>query len=149
MEFRELVAAPAGWFIVGTLFILSTAGVFLIWMGPWQGALVLVGLAGIFALWVSSMAYRITVDEHGIRVGRSLLEWDYVGESSHLTGAETQNLSGPAADARAWLKLPPYTRRAVHVEVRDAADPHPYWLIGTRRPEEFVAAVQARTNHGA
>lgn len=149
MEFRELVAAPAGWFIVGTLFVLSTAGVFLIWMGPWQGALVLLGLAGIFALWVSSMAYRITVDSRGIRVGRSLLEWEFVGEAAHLTVAETQDLSGPAADARAWLTLPPYTRRAVRVEVRDAADPHPYWLVGTRRPEEFAAAVNTRNRHVA
>lgn len=149
MEFRELVAAPAGWFILGVLFIVSTAGVFLVWMGPWQSLAVLLGLGAIFALWVTSMAYRITVNADGVRVGRSMMSWEYVGQAQHFTAEETQDLSGPQADARAWLRLPPYTRRAVRIEVRDEADPHPYWLVGTRRPEEFAAAINTRLERGA
>jgi hypothetical protein len=31
----------------------------------------------------------------------------------------------------------------VRVEVSDAADPVPYWLVSTRRPQRLAAALQA------
>ena len=47
------------------------------------------------------------------------------------------------ADARAYLLLRPYLSRAVMVPVDDPADPTPYWLVSTRRPDELVAALDA------
>jgi hypothetical protein len=38
---------------------------------------------------------------------------------------------------RAWA------RTAVRVEVLDPADPTPYWLVSTRRPDELAAAIAA------
>ena len=48
---------------------------------------------------------------------------------------------GVDADARAYLLLRPYLKRAVRVEITDPADPTPYWLVSTRHPDRLAAAV--------
>lgn len=143
MEFREAVTVPVGWLIVGGLFCVSTAVVFLVWKDPFWAVGVLIALSALIGGWMASMTYRLSVDEDGIHVGRGVLGWPWAGGAAALSVAETEAQSGAEADARAWLKLPPYTRRAVRIEIIDPDDPHPYWLIGTRRPEEFAAAIQA------
>ena len=47
------------------------------------------------------------------------------------------------ADARAYLLLRPYLRASVRVGIDDPADPTPYWLVSTRRPERLAAALVA------
>ncbi len=58
-------------------------------------------------------------------------------------------MAGPEADARAYLLLRPYLKRAVRVEITDPADPAPYWLVSSRRPEELARAVQALSDSSA
>ena len=50
---------------------------------------------------------------------------------------------GRDADARAYLLLRPYLKRAVRVEITDPADPTPYWLVSTRHPDELAARSRA------
>ena len=38
-------------------------------------------------------------------------------------------MAGVDADARAYLLLRPYLKRAVQVDLADPADPTPYWLL--------------------
>jgi hypothetical protein len=54
-------------------------------------------------------------------------------------------VAGPEADARAYLLLRPYLKRAVKVEITDPADPAPYWLVGTRRPDQLASALEELT----
>ena len=51
---------------------------------------------------------------------------------------------GADADARAFLVLRPYLKRAVRVPMQDPADPTPYWLVGSRHPDALAAAINAR-----
>jgi hypothetical protein len=46
-------------------------------------------------------------------------------------------VAGRDADARAYLLLRPYLKRAVRVEITDPADPTPYWLVSTRHPKSW------------
>jgi hypothetical protein len=39
---------------------------------------------------------------------------------------------------RGWLA------QSVRVQVEDPEDDTPYWLVGTRRPEQLAAALQRR-----
>ena len=55
---------------------------------------------------------------------------------------------GVDADARAFLLLRPYLKRAVQVEIADPADPTPYWLVRTRHPDELAAAPLTALTHG-
>jgi hypothetical protein len=45
------------------------------------------------------------------------------------------------ADARAYLLLRPYLKRAVRIEITDPADPAPYWLLSTRRPDQLAGVL--------
>ncbi len=51
---------------------------------------------------------------------------------------------GPGADARAFLVIRPYLKRAVRVPVTDPADPTPYWLVGSRHPDALAEALNVR-----
>jgi hypothetical protein len=58
-------------------------------------------------------------------------------------------VAGPGADARAYLLLRPYLKRAVKVEITDPADPAPYWLLSTRHPDRLAGAIAGlRSVHG-
>ncbi|MPN07380.1 hypothetical protein SDC9_154650 [bioreactor metagenome] len=49
---------------------------------------------------------------------------------------------GAGADVQAFLATRPYIRRVVEVTLADPADPHPYWLISSRHPEELADAIR-------
>jgi hypothetical protein len=52
-------------------------------------------------------------------------------------------MAGRDADARAYLLLRPYVRRAVRIEITDPRDTTPYWLLSTRHPERLAAALSS------
>jgi hypothetical protein len=58
-------------------------------------------------------------------------------------------VAGPGADARAYLLLRPYLKRAVRVTVRDDRDPTPYWLVSSRDPEHLATAIRVISGSGA
>ena len=66
-----------------------------------------------------------------------------------LDAEETRRVAGPEADARAYLLLRPYLKRAVRVEIADTDDPAPYWLLSSRHPEELARAVRALSDSSA
>ena len=100
-------------------------------------------LATLMACLVSYGRVRIEVTSAWICVGRATLETNYVGEVEELDRAQMRDISGPAADARAFLMLRPYLDRGVKIQLADPADPTPYWLISSRRPSALAAAIRA------
>src|ERR671918_546374 len=55
--------------------------------------------------------------------------------------AATRRRSGVEADARAHLVLRPYVATSVEITLADPADPVPYWLVSSRRPEALASAL--------
>lgn len=51
--------------------------------------------------------------------------------------------TGPMADRRAFVVSRPWLHAAVRVSVTDPADPTPYWVVGTSRPQQLLAALSA------
>jgi hypothetical protein len=49
---------------------------------------------------------------------------------------------GRSLDARAYLCIRGWLPQGVKVTLRDPADPTPYWLISSRRPDDFVSALR-------
>jgi hypothetical protein len=88
----------------------------------------------------------IRVDRGQLTAGRARIGAEHLGEALPLDADATRRLAGPEADARAFLLLRPYLKRAVRVEITDPADPAPYWLLCTRRPDELAAAVREVTS---
>jgi hypothetical protein len=142
MLYRERLRVPALWWVLAVLSAVSLLLAFGFYLGPgWGIGVALLGLLVAGSGFLSGAAV-IEVDGEAIRVGRAVIEHEYVASCRALDGPATRVRSGVQADARAHLVLRPYVSTAVEIELDDPADPVPYWLVSSRRPEAFAAAVR-------
>jgi hypothetical protein len=141
--FRERLWVPVTWWVLSGLFAFSMLLAFGLYLGWIWGVAVCAASFLIAGAAFRASAITITVTDSEVRVGRARIEIGYVGGCTALDVAQTRRRSGPDADARAYLVLRPYLSTAVELTVDDAADPTPYWLVGTRRPVQLAAAVSA------
>ena len=142
MLYRERLRVPVLWWVLAVLFAFSLLLAFGFYLGPvWGIGVALLSLLIAGSGFVTGAAV-IEVDSAAIRVGRAVIEHEYVGSCRALDGPATRARSEVDADARAHLVLRPYVSTAVEIELDDPADPVPYWLVSSRRPEAFAAAVR-------
>lgn len=94
-------------------------------------------------VWLAGSRALVQVDDDTFVAGRATLPLEFVGTVTALDARATTDLAGPHADARAYLLLRGSTRTAVRVDLEDPADPTPYWLVATRRPEQLRDALTA------
>lgn len=104
------------------------------------GAVVLYG--GCLALAFGS-APRIEVSGATLSVGKASIPLAQVGEVVVYTGADATAQLRTKLDARAWLMIRGWVHSLVKVEVTDPADPTPYWLVSSRRPQLLADAIAA------
>lgn len=124
------------------LFLPATTLIFLplsVWLGVGVG--VALWGASLGLLW--ALSPTIWTDGQTIRAGRSHIERKFVTglEAFHRDDARQQR--GPELDARAWLVIRPWVGPVVKITISDPADPTPYWIISSRKPERFIAAWRA------
>lgn len=150
MEYAERLTVPLRWWVQGTMLVAS------LWLAvavalPVLASLIVTGIAGALVaagyLWYG--AARVTVGDGELRAGRAHLALRFVGEVTSLDAEATRRTAGVDADARAFLVLRPYLKRSVLVRLCDPADPTPYWLISTRRPDVLARALSAARNAAA
>ncbi len=144
--YDERLGVPLRWWVQGVMLVAS------LWLAlivavPGLAAWLCSGiaLALLAALLVSFGGARVSVDAGWFRAGRARIEAAHLGSVTALDAQETRRVAGPQADARAYLLLRPYLKRAVRVEITDPADPAPYWLVSSRHPEELAAALEGLT----
>jgi hypothetical protein len=142
--YSERLGVPLRWWVQGTMLVAA------LWLAvavaaPALAAWIItaVAMAMLAAGLGAYGAARIRVDAETFRAGRAHIAATYVGTATPLDAGETRRIAGRDADARAFLLLRPYLKRAVRVEITDPADPTPYWLVSTRRPDELAAALAA------
>jgi hypothetical protein len=104
------------------------------------GAVVLYG--GCLALAFGS-APRIEVSGATLSVGKASIPLAQVGDVVVYTGADATAQLRTKLDARAWLMIRGWVHSLVKVEVTDPADPTPYWLLSSRRPQLLADAIAA------
>jgi hypothetical protein len=86
---------------------------------------------------------RLRVTDSCLEVGKARIERQHVGRVQAFTGEAATAQRGPLLDARAYLCIRGWISPVVRVEVTDPADPTPYWLTSTRRPDRLVAVLTA------
>ena len=146
--YDERLGVPLRWWALATMVLASMLLAFLVATPLWialTGTAVLVVL--VLTLFLGYGAARISVHDGVLTAGRARIPLAHVGDVVPLDADDTRRLAGREADARAYLLLRPYLRRAVRIGIDDPADPTPYWLVSTRRPERLAAALR-RTGPG-
>jgi Protein of unknown function (DUF3093) len=146
----ERLSVPFRWWVQGTMlvatfwlaFVVATPGL-VAWSATGLLLLVMVGLLLAYG------APRVEVESGWLRAGRARIAGEFVGNVEPLDAAETRRVAGPGADARAFLLLRPYLKRAVKVTIDDDRDPTPYWLVSTRDPEHLAAAIRVISSSGS
>jgi Protein of unknown function (DUF3093) len=140
--YDERLTVPLRWWVQATMFIATVWLAFIVALPPavaWSAT----GLLGasVVALFLGYGAARIRVEDGVFRAGPARIPVSMLARPAPLDAEATRLLAGRDADARAYLMLRPYLKRAVRVDVADPSDPVPYWLVSTRRPEELAAAL--------
>lgn len=143
VAYRERVHAPV-WVWVASVLLTASLGVAYGWrLGDVPGVVAfLVSTAAVAALLLVT-APLVVVDDLVLRAGRARLPLRHVGRVATLDGERTQEARGRKADPRAYLCSRGWVRTSVIVEVEDPDDPHPYWLVSTRRPERLAPVLAA------
>ncbi len=141
-DYHERLGVPLRWWAQGTMLV-ATLWLAVVVALPGPTAWVITGAAmALLALalfWYGDA--RVVVEDGWFRAGRARIEAEYVGPVAALDAEQTRNVAGRDADARAYLMLRPYLKRAVRVEIADPADPTPYWLVSSRHPEALADAL--------
>jgi hypothetical protein len=142
--YHERLRVPVSWWVLGMISVLMLGAGFLAGF-DWEPALAVYGIltAGLAAILIGWGLLRLEVADGELRVGRDRLPVTLAGEVTALDEEQTRALRGPRADPAAYLMTRPYLPRSVYIAVDDPAARGPYWLIGTRRPEELAAAIEA------
>jgi hypothetical protein len=92
----------------------------------------------------------VAVEDGLLRAGQARIDVHLTGTAEALRGEDARTARGTGLDARAWTVLRGWVDGVVRVPLLDPADPAPYWLVSTRRPEQLAAALEtARTSASA
>ncbi len=145
-EYHERLGVPLRWWVQGTMLVASLwLAVVVATPGPVAYLVTAVAMLLLAAGLISYGGVRVTVADGIFRAGRAHIEARHLGAVEALDAEQTRRTAGPEADARAYLVLRPYLKRAVKVEIADPADPTPYWLVGSRRPDDLAGALRVLT----
>lgn len=140
--YDERLSVPLRWWVQGVMFVASLWLAMVVAMpGTWAWSLTAAILALLALAFVAYGSARVVVTDGRFQAGRARIDAAYLGRVEALDAETTRRTAGMDADARAYLLLRPYLKRAVRVEIVDPADPTPYWLVSTRHPEGLAAAL--------
>jgi hypothetical protein len=143
VAYRERVHAPLWLWLLGTVLTASLGVAYGYRLGQLAGAVTFVVAQTLFSWWLVATAPLVVVDDLVFRAGRARLPLRYVGRIAPLDTAQTRDARGRLADPAAYLCLRSWVSQSVLVEVEDAEDPHPYWLVSTRRGHDLAPVLAA------
>jgi hypothetical protein len=112
--------------------------------GGWIWPLPYVVLLGLtVALILQAGRARITVSGGELRVGDARLPLSAVNEVEWFGPQEKRRVLGPHLDPAAQVLHRGWVGPVLRVRHTDPADPAPYWLFSTRKPEQLAEILRA------
>lgn len=142
MLYRERLW-PAWWVFVATALVIPASLLVFLPISVIAGYVSAAVLFGAIVVTLLATAPVIEVTDGMLRAGRARIERRHIGTVTAHTGAEAFAERGTRLDARAWLLLRPWLSGVVRIELTDADDPTPYWLVSTKRPRELADALNS------
>lgn len=99
----------------------------------------------LLTIFISTGIYRsrliIEVKDEKLFVAGAKIEKKFIGQVTALDSPEMKLLRGRDANAIAFTAIRFWIKGGVKVEVKDANDPVPYWLISSKHTEKLVSAI--------
>ncbi len=140
-SFHERIIPGPGFYIALLLLVPAVVVVFTT-INPAVGWILGPALYLFFAGITTALSPQTNFDGHVLTTGKAHIPVSALGDVMYFRGEEAQAARGPELDVRAFLNI----RGALpvlKVDIADANDPCPYWLISTRRPEELAAKIRS------
>jgi hypothetical protein len=141
--YRE-VMRPASWLYIAAILIIPAIILVLAPINMLFGIILSVVVYGAIVIVMIVKAPSIELTETTLRVGKAQISRAELGAASAFSGVHAVEQRGTKLDGRAWLMFTGWVDPVVRIEINDPLDPVPYWLISTRHPEKFVAALRTR-----
>ncbi|WP_125610949.1 DUF3093 domain-containing protein [Specibacter cremeus] len=138
---EKLWPTPGIWLIVLGL---SAAGILMFipisTFAGYAAAVIMLVIQVVALLWSTP---TIKVTRESLQVGRAHIERSFVGDVTAYRDAEAMAQRGPRLNGLAFLCLRGWIQHVVRIEITDPADPTPYWLASSRRPEQLAKALRS------
>lgn len=126
------------------LLMIASMGIAVGYMYGYEiGIAVAISITAVSTLGTVLYTSPIVVDPNGLRSGKALLPWEYVGEVSILDRDTTMKARSTKAHPSAYFNIRSWIPESVIVQVNDINDPHPYWHISTRNPAALRDAIES------
>jgi len=110
-------------------------------LATWLPYVILLPLTALGLWWAGRI--RVAVRDGELWVDDAHLPVRYVAEVGVLNAAGKRAAFGPRADPLAFVVQRPWVPGAILVVLDDPADPTPYWVVSSRRPERLARALLA------
>jgi hypothetical protein len=108
----------------------------------WVAAAILATLGAVLLLTTSTI---VRVDDRVLRAGRARLPLTAIRGVQPLD-AEQMRQHRREGDPRDYVVLRAWSsRRGVAISLADPRDPHPQWIVSSRRPERLAEALASAT----
>jgi len=142
IKFREVIRPPL-WLMAFIYFLALSLGI-AVWaaINTLAAAIVMatLTLATIAIYFASSLVLEI--DECEVRIGKAHIDKKFCGQVRVLTPAEMSLQRTREADPAAYLAIRFWTAHGVKIEIKDARDQTPYWLVTSKRGDQLAKALR-------
>ena len=147
-SYRERVIPPLWGFLLMLLFAPAAMAIFLpidLGIGAIVAAVLVIGAcAGLVAA-----SPVVTVRNGVLQAGRASIPVAQIGQIEAFDREQTREALGTGFNPGAFHSTSPWTKGSAKIEIVDPADPTPFWLVSTRRPERLKAVIEAQTRQDA
>jgi len=141
--YRETMS-PAPWLYIAAVLVIPAIVLVLAPINMLFGVVLSVVVYITIVVLMVVKAPSIELTEGQLRVGKASISRTHLGAASGFSGSHAIEQRGTKLDARAWVMFTGWVDPVVRIDIDDPQDPVPYWLVSTRHPEEFVAALRSR-----
>lgn len=145
--YRERLGVPLWWWPIALLLVVPMAieiQLVVPALPVWLGSVMLLPLPAAVLLWLGRHHVAVATDQHGVaelRAGPAHLPATYVARATTVPPSAKSAALGRQLDPAAFVRQLPWIGPMVLLVLADPADPTPYWLVSTRRPEAVLAAL--------
>ncbi len=109
----------------------------------WLPYATLIPLTAALLWWLGRVQVRIAGGE--LWVDDAHIPLEFLVAAEPLDAAAKQQALGRELHPFAFVVHRPWVRGAVRIVLDDPADPTPYWLVSSRRPDDLASALRVLT----